>query len=143
MRHTITTVYLTLAGFLLLAIGGSILLAPHAFYASNDIALGSNPTLLSEIRAPGGLLTATALLALISVVRRRLRAFAMPMLVLVYGSFGLARLVSITQDGIPANSIVSAMILELAVATIGVAILWRRHLVLQRVKAHSDALPAS
>ena len=123
MRQTIQTAYLTLTGLLLLAIGGAILIAPRAFYASNDIALGHDPTLLSEIRAPGGLLWATAILALISVARQHMRSFTTPLLVLVYGSFGLARLVSITQDGIPAQPIISAMILELSVAVIGVAIL--------------------
>ena len=123
MRQTIQTAYLTLTGLLLLAIGGAILIAPRAFYASNDIALGHDPTLLSEIRAPGGLLWATAILALNSVARQHMRSFTTPLLVLVYGSFGLARLVSITQDGIPAQPIISAMILELSVAVIGVAIL--------------------
>ena len=127
MKNSIATIYLTLAGLLLLAIGGAILLAPHAFHASNGIELGNNPTLLSEIRAPGGMLAATAVLALISVFRLSLRAFTTPLLVLVYGSFGLARLVSMVQDGMPADSIVGATVLELIVAAVGVALLWSRH----------------
>jgi hypothetical protein len=138
MKNSIATTYLVLAGTLLLAIGGAILLAPHAFHASNEIQLGNNPSLLSEIRAPGGLLTATATLALISVFRRRLRASTIPMLVLVYGSFGLARLVSMVQDGIPAAPIVAATVLELIVAVVGIAILWE-----QRATAESrPAVPA-
>lgn len=126
MKHTVVTIYLTLSGLLLLVIGGAILLAPHAFHASNDIALGNNPTLLSEIRAPGGLLTAVAIVGLISVVQYRLRAFAMPLLALVYGSFGLARLISIAQDGMPADSILAAAALELTIGIMGIAIVWQR-----------------
>lgn len=123
MKNSIATIYLTLAGLLLLAIGGAILLAPHSFHASNGIELSNNPTLLSEIRAPGGMLAAAAMLALFSVFRLSLRAFTTPLLVLVYGSFGLARLVSIVQDGMPVGSIVGAAVLELIVAIIGIAIL--------------------
>ena len=126
MKNSIATIYLTLAGILLLAIGGAIMLAPHAFHASNGIELGNNPPLLSEIRAPGGMLAAAAMLALISVFRLSLRAFTTPLLVLVYGSFGLARLVSMVQDGMPAGSIVGATVLELIVAIIGIAILWQQ-----------------
>lgn len=126
MKNLIATIYLTLAGLLLLAIGGAILLAPHAFHASNGIELGNNPTLLSEIRAPGGMLAAAAMLTLFSVFRLSLRAFTTPLLVLVYGSFGLARLVSIVQDGMPAGSIVGAAVLELIAAIIGIAILWQQ-----------------
>lgn len=126
MKDSITTIYLAIAGLLLLAIGGAILLAPHAFHGSNGIELGNNPTMLSEIRAPGGLLAGAAILALISVFRLGLRAFTTPLMVLIYGSFGLARLLSIMQDGMPAGSIIGATILELVVAAIGIAILWRQ-----------------
>jgi hypothetical protein len=52
----LTSIFLTVSGLLLLAIGSTILFVPHAFYASDGIVLGNNPSLLSEIRAPGGLL---------------------------------------------------------------------------------------
>ena len=71
MKNSITTVYLAMAGLLLLGIGSSLLFTPHAFHGSNGIFLGSNPNLLSEIRAPGGLLAANGILALISVAWAR------------------------------------------------------------------------
>ena len=117
-------IYLALAGLLLLSIGGAILLVPHAFHGNNGIELGTDPTFLSEVRAPGGLLAGSAILALASVFRPDLRALATQLLVLVYGSFGIARLASIVLDGMPADSIIGAMITELVVAAIGVAICW-------------------
>ena len=44
MKNTTTVVYLVIAGFLLLAIGGAILLAPHAFHGGNGIPLGDTPS---------------------------------------------------------------------------------------------------
>ena len=49
---------LSIAGFTSLGIGAFILAAPHAFYASYGIALGQDPSLLSELRAPGAGLAA-------------------------------------------------------------------------------------
>lgn len=125
MKNSAPTVYLTVAGLLLLVVGGAILLAPHAFYGSNGIVLGNNPDLLSEIRAPGGLLASSGVFALVSVFRRHLRLIAVQLTVLVYGSFGLARLVSMVQDGTPSTSIVGAAVLELLIALIGIAMLLR------------------
>lgn len=126
MKTLTTTLYLATAGLLLFVIGSAILLAPHAFHGSNGIVLGDNPNMLSEIRAPGGLLASSGLLVVISVFRTGLRAFAVQIAILVYGSFGMARLVSLYQDGMPSNSIVGAAVIELIIAVLGVAILWRQ-----------------
>lgn len=129
MKHTATTIYLAIAGLLLLVIGSAILLAPHTFHGSNGIVLGNNPSLLSEVRAPGGLLAASGALALISLIRSGVRLFAAQLMILVFGSFGSARLISVALDGIPSSSIIGATILEFIVAAVGIAILWRQHTV--------------
>ena len=127
MKNTMTLTYLIIAGLLLLAIGGAILLAPHALHGSNGIALGDNPNLLSEIRAPGGLLANSGIFILIGAFRRELRSRSIQLTTLVYGSFGIARLVSIWLDGLPSSSLVAATMLELIVAFIGLVILqWGR-----------------
>ncbi len=46
--------------------------------------------------------------------------------VLVYGSFGLSRLVGLSLDGVPSNSLLMATVIELVVAAIGLGILWRQ-----------------
>ncbi len=137
MKNPVTTTYLAIAGLLLLVIGGAILMAPHAFHGSNGIALGSNPNMLSEIRAPGGLLASSGLLVLISVFRGSVRDVAIQLTVLVYGSFGVARLVSIAQDGMPSSPIVGAMVLELLIAAVGAALLWHQHTASQKKRVHS------
>ena len=59
MKNTTTVIYLVISALLLLTIGSAILLAPHAFHGGNGIILGDDPNLLSEVRAPGGLLAAS------------------------------------------------------------------------------------
>lgn len=122
----LTITFLAVAGLLLLAIGGTILLVPHAFYASDGIVLGNDPSLLSEIRAPGGLLATNALFILTGAFRQNLRSMALMLTALVYGSFGLSRLVGLFLDGMPSSSLLIATGVELIVATIGLGLLFRQ-----------------
>ena len=125
MKNTMTAIYLVIAGFLLLVIGGAILLAPHAFHGGNGVALGDNPNLLSEIRAPGGLLASSGIVILIGAFRTQWRLRSVQLTTLIYGSFGVARLVSMALDGVPSASIVGATLLELIVALVGLVMLWQ------------------
>lgn len=140
MKSRLTFVFLFIAGLLLLAIGGTILLAPHALHAGNGIVLGNDPNLLSEIRAPGGLLVGSAVLILLGVFRPSLRSLAVMLTVLVYGSFGLARLLGLALDGMPATGIVAATVIELVVATIGVMMLRRPSDTASTESAHQLAM---
>lgn len=125
MNNRSSLIFLFLSGLLLLGIGSAILLFPHAFHASNGIVLGNDPSLLSEVRAPGGLLTASSILILLGTFRRSLRPLAMILTVLVYGSFGLARLLGLGLDGMPSSGLVASTAIELIVAAIGLWILYR------------------
>ena len=125
MKNSLTVIFLLLAGLLLLTIGSTLVMAPHAFHGSNGVTLGGNPNLLSEIRAPGGILISSAVIILTAAFRAPLRLRAVQLVTLVYGSFGVPRLVSIALDGMPASSIVSAMVLELTFALVGLVMLWR------------------
>ena len=142
MNNRLGLGFLFVSGLLLLGIGGGILFVPHAFHASNGIVLGSDPSLLSEMRAPGGLLTASAILILLGTFRRSLRPQAMTLTVLVYGSFGLARVVSLALDGIPSTGLVASTAIELIVAAIGLFILHRSGETSTRPSGKLRAAPA-
>ncbi len=124
MKNAMTVTYLVIAGLVLLAIGLAVLVAPHGFHGSNGISLGDNPNLLSEIRAPGGLLAGCGIFILLGALRQRLRLQAMQLSTLVYGSYGVARLISLASDGMPSSSIVGATLIELIIALIGISMLW-------------------
>lgn len=127
MKKTIFRVYFVIAGLLLFAIGTAILFAPTAFHAANGVALGSsNPNLLSEIRAPGALLAGSGILVLMGAFRQARRSQAAQLSLLVFGTFGVARLVSIVLDGIPSASLLGATVLELSMASVGLLILLQR-----------------
>ena len=122
MKNRIITTYLVISGLLLFVIGAAILLVPHAFHASNGIILGKDPNLLSEIRAPGGLLAGVSIFILIGAFVSKWQNTAVQLTVLVYGSFGLARLLGIVLDGMPSDGIIAATVIELVVAVLGLLI---------------------
>jgi len=109
---------LGLSGALLLIIGAAVLLQPETFAAANGIALADNPSVKSEYRAPGGMLVASGLFVLLGAIRRRYMRAAFALAALVYGSYGIGRLIGIGADGIPSDGLVQAMIIELLLGAV-------------------------
>ena len=111
-------IILCVAGVLLLLIGAGILFTPHAFFATNGVVLGHEPSLMSEIRAPGGLLFGCAVVMLIGVARTSVTWAALKFGAIVYGSYGAARFFSMAIDGMPSFSLVGAAILEILIGAL-------------------------
>lgn len=107
---------LGVAGITSLGIGAFILAAPHAFYASYGIALGPDPSLLSELRAPGAGLAGFGAVMLAGIVRPALRSAAIVAALTIFLAFPVGRVVGLAVDGIPSGGILGALVLELAVA---------------------------
>ena len=118
MKRSSTQILLGLAGAMLFAIGCAILLFPHGFFASNGVTLSTDPNLMSEVRAPGGLLIASAVLILFGAFRESHTRTALTVAAAVYGCYALARLVSIAIDGLPSTSLLAATAIELVVAVL-------------------------
>lgn len=119
------SLFLLLAGGLLVVIGGSILASTETFFESNGILIPKDPNLRSELRAPAGLLFMSGALVTATAIRRSLEALGLGLVALVYGTYGMSRLVSIAFDGWPAEGLVSAMVIELAVGAIALVTLLR------------------
>lgn len=111
----INRILLSVSGVMLLLVGAATLLLPHAFFASEGIPLGNNPGLLSEIRAPGGLLIGCAIAILLGAFRQTITQTPLLLGAIVYGSFGLSRLLSMVLDGLPSASLMGAMAVELII----------------------------
>lgn len=109
---------LGIAGFTSLGIGGFILAAPHAFYANYGVALGQDPSLLSELRAPGAGLAAFGAVMLAGIVRPALRQTAVVSALTVFLAFPAGRVAGLAIDGIPSSGILGALVLELAIAAL-------------------------
>ena len=109
---------LGIAGVSALGIGTAITITPHAFYASYGIALGSDPSLLSELRAPGAGLAVLGAVMLAGIVRRSLSEVALVAALVVFLGFPAGRIVGLALDGIPSTGILAALAFELAVAAL-------------------------
>jgi hypothetical protein len=125
MKRPMTRILLSVSGVLLFVVGAATLFQPHAFFASNGAMLGNEPSLLSEVRAPGGLLIGCASVMLLGVFRQSIIQQALILAVMVYGSFGVSRLVGITLDGLPSASLIGATALELIVGALCILALTR------------------
>ncbi len=111
---------LLLAGSLLILIAAFISTSPAAFYAANEIELGTNVSLLNELKAPAGFLLVAGAFMIVAVFVRSFVTTAMLLGAMIYLSYAAARLVSIGVDGLPAPGLVQAAALE---AVIGLACL--------------------
>lgn len=113
------------SGLIASGIGAAILFAPAAFHAIYGIELGNDPSLASEIRAPGGALLISGLVMLTGVFVARF-AFASTLIAAaVYLAYGLSRLLSIAIDGWPDSGLVEATIFELTIGTVSLFALLR------------------
>jgi len=116
MKSPIIRTLLGFSGLVALGIGMIILFHPHALFASNGITLGNDPNLLSEVRAPGGLLIGCAVAILLSTFRYGNMSFALILSATAYGLFGISRLISMLMDGLPASSLIAATAIELLIS---------------------------
>lgn len=107
---------LGLAGITSSGIGAFILIAPQAFYASYGISIGPDPSLLSELRAPGAGLAAFGAVMLAGLVRPALRQSAVIAALTVFLAFPAGRVLGLLADGLPSSGILEALAIELGIA---------------------------
>ena len=103
---------LLVAGALLILVGTSILASPFDFYASNNIELGANVSLLNELKAPAGLLLAAGVFMIGAVFLHNQADTALGLAALIYLSYAISRSASMAFDGVPAAGLVQAAALE-------------------------------
>lgn len=104
-----------ISGLTAAGIGLALLFFPVAFQSTSGIILGDNVNLLSETRAPGGLLFSSGLLILLGTFIPRLTFTAIVLSTLIYLSYGISRIFSMVIDGIPSESLVIATVLEIII----------------------------
>ncbi|MEL6870260.1 MAG: DUF4345 domain-containing protein [Pseudomonadota bacterium] len=126
MSRRITNFTLAGAGATLAFIGGALMFTPRAFLRMSDIVVEQDPSLLSELTAPGGVLLIAGTFMVLAVIRPHFTKLALMIGAIVYGSYGIARLASMAMHGVPSQSLITAAAVELAVAVLLLA-LERRH----------------
>lgn len=113
-----------IAGTVGLIIGAGMTFSPIAFQSSAGITLGDNISLLSETRSPGSLLLIGSIIILASVFKSKLRYIGLVLTSLMYLGYGFGRTISLIVDGVPHQSLLIALVLELIVGGIALYILW-------------------
>ena len=111
---------LFISGLILVGIGAATLFAPVAFLGTSGIDLGGQINLLSEIRAAGGALLASGIVIMLGVFVAKLTFTSTVISILVYLSYGIARILSMAIDGMPAQELMAATALEIIIGLAGV-----------------------
>lgn len=114
---------LLVAGATAVGIGGTILAAPEAFYASYGIALPRDVSLTNELRASGASLVMLGILTLAGLVFVRFAVASTLLAAAMFLAYGAARFLSIGIDGQPDAGMVTAMIAELVIGAASLAAL--------------------
>ncbi|MGR3342833.1 MAG: DUF4345 domain-containing protein [Paracoccaceae bacterium] len=112
-------------GLPLLVLGGWRVLDIVGFFAFNGIELGHNVSMLNETRAAGGMVVGSALVILSGAFFRRIAFTSTVFAVVLFLSFGFARLYGIAVDGLPSEMIQQGLLSEFVMGSIGVfALYW-------------------
>ena len=125
MKLILARVLLGIAGTLLLVIGSAVLFLPGDFAAANGFSLTDSPSMLSEYRAPGGMLIMSAVLVLAGALRRRYMRLAFTLAAMVYSSYGVSRLIAMSSDGMPSAALTQATVIELLLGSACLLVLLR------------------
>lgn len=105
-------------GTIAIGIGGALLFFPVSFEASAGIVLDENTGLLSEIRAYGSLILSGGIIILLGAFINRLLSLSIGLSSLFYLSIAISRIISMSMDGIPSQTLVLATITETIIGLI-------------------------
>ncbi|MHA6299205.1 DUF4345 domain-containing protein [Devosia sp. CAU 1758] len=104
----------------------AILFLPGPFYAGYGIDPAGQVSLLNELKAPALVILALGLIQGAGLIRASWQRNGLLAGALLYLGFGLARLLAILLDGLPANGLVWVMAIELLLGLFFALALWRQ-----------------
>jgi hypothetical protein len=93
MSQLLTRSALAGSGSVLGLIGCALMFARGPFLEMSDVIVPRDPGLMSELTAPSGILLLTGALMMLAAVKRRFAALGLFAGAIVYGSYGIGRLV--------------------------------------------------
>ena len=109
------------AGLIACLVGAASMLWPAQTEAGLGITIGHEASLLNELRASGGGLVGAGLVIAAGAFIAELAYAATLLGTLTYFGFGLARVLSMTIDGIPDQRLLLVVVIELAVGSLCLA----------------------
>lgn len=105
-------------GFILTALGSWRLFDPISFFENSALILSDDSGILNEARATGGVVVGFGLLILSGVFIPKLSFTSTIVAVVLFLSFGIARLVGFGLDGDPQEGMIQGMIFEFVFGTL-------------------------
>jgi len=113
-------IILFFSGLPLIVFGAWRLTMPVAFFDFSGLMLGSDVGVLSEARGAGGMILVSGIVILLGAFSAKLRFTSTVLSILVFLSFGFARLLGIAIDGMPGEKILQGIISEFIVGSVAV-----------------------
>ncbi len=111
-------IILGFAGFIAFAIGSFITLAPVAFYAGYGINLDNDPNLLNELRGPGANLAVLGAVVMAGLFIQSLTKTSIAIALVIFLAFPVGRVIGIIADGLPSESVLAALAIEVIVGAL-------------------------
>ncbi len=121
--NKLTNALLHLNGWVAVLIGVFIVLEPISMLSPYGLQSNLSNSLLSELKAPGGLLFVCGLVIVRSAIIPSLRDRGLYLSIMVYGSYAAGRLLSILVDGIPQMEILVTLTIEAMLCGLSIAAL--------------------
>lgn len=115
MMSKFQKIVLGFSGFIAFAIGSFITLAPVAFYASYGINLDNDPNLLNELRGPGANLAVLGAIVIAGLFIQALNKTSIAIALVIFLAFPVGRVIGIIADGMPSESVLAALAIEIVV----------------------------
>lgn len=110
---------LAIAGLMFVAVGIFSMFSPESFVARNGASLGNNLSLLNDYRGSGGLIFGAGLIILLGVIHSRMAFTSTVVATVLFLTFGIGRAISVFTDGMPAEGLMKAMVVEIIVGLLG------------------------
>lgn len=116
---------LFLCGLIFLIAGSVAMFNPVGFTARNGIDIFGNLSLFNDYRSMGGLILGPGIIILLGVLYHRMAFTSTVVAAVVYSTFSLGRNLSILLDGMPAEGLVRATVVESLLALLAIFALVR------------------
>lgn len=105
-------------GVMLFSIGAFLLVAPRMFLAASHVFVESDPGLMSELSAPTGMLILTGGFMILAAFKMRFAQTGLVIGAIIYGSYGVSRLIGMSLHGLPPEGLLTATKVELGIAVL-------------------------
>ena len=118
-------IILFVLGLILIVLGSWRLLDPVNFFANSGSVLDSDIGLLNEVRGSDGVVAGFGLLIVLGAFIEKLTYTSTLVSIVLFLSYGTARLIGVAMDGYPGEEIVRGIIFEFIFGLIAVFALYK------------------